>query len=213
MSNSKSPKHISKPLTKKTYLPNLQKRIFLYIANNDPKTINETAKATKGDYKSSWNAFKKLEKKNLVKIIGSKNYQGQEYPRYWVSEDGAFIALCEGANAKSVIKRTLEIYPKRRDLQYLLEAVSILGIEAFDVAYFAYIKKGKLEQSDIAIIMATQMQHKLTPEGLKKYSELLQRYPEQSQRFIDFFKEISDNVKKLDALFKQSTDKKKEPNN
>jgi hypothetical protein len=210
MTNAKAPQHTAKRLTKKTYLPPLQRKLFLHIANNEPKNINQTVKAVKGHYKSCWSAFKQLEKKKLIKPVESKGSQGQEYPRYWVSEDGAFVALCEGAKAKSVIKRTLEIYPKRRDLQYLLEAVTILGVDAFDVAYFAYVRKGKLEQSDLAIVLATQMQHELSPEGVIKFSELLQRYPEQSQRFVDFFKEVSDNVRKLDTLFKTSQPQKDE---
>ena len=89
------------------------------MANNEPKDINETVKAIKGDYESTWNTFNKLEAKKLVKIVSSKSYKGQEYPRYWLTEDGAFIALCEGAKANDVITRTLEIYPDRKDLQYL----------------------------------------------------------------------------------------------
>ena len=210
MTKPKAPQHTPKPLTKKTYLPPLQKKLFLHLANNEPKNINQTVKAIKGHYKSCWNAFKQLEKKKLINPVESTGSQGLEYPRYWVSEDGAFIALCEGAKTKNLIKRTMEFYPKRRDLHYLLEAVTILGIEAFDVAYFAYVKKGKLEQSDIAVIMATQMQHKISPEDVRKFSELLQRYPEQSQGFIDVFKEMSDNVKTLDALFRLPKQKREE---
>ena len=57
--------------------------------------------------------------------------------------------------------------------------------------------------------MATQMQHKLSSQGVKKFGELLQRYPEQQKGFTDFFKETSDNVRNLEALFKQTKDQKK----
>jgi ribosomal protein L28 len=212
MTTANSQPHTSKSLTKSAFLPPVQKKVFLYLANNKPKNINETAKAIKGHYKSVWNAFNELEKKSLIKPVTSKDYHGQEYPRYWVTEGGAFIALCEGAKAQSLIRRTIELYPERRDLHYLLEAVSILGTEAFDVAYWAVVSKGKLEQSDIAFVMATQMQHKLSDEGVEKFGELLQRFPEQQQRFIDFFKEISDNVKDLNVLFKQPKNQQKELN-
>jgi ribosomal protein L28 len=209
MTNSKAKQHTSKPLTKKAFFPTLQRKVFLHLANNEPKNINETAKALKAHYKSIWNAFNKLEEKKLIKQVSSKSYQGQDIPRYWVSEEGAFIALCEGAKAKNIIKKTVEFYPERRDLQYLLEAVTILGTEAFDVAYRAYLSKGKLEQSDIAIIMATQMQHKLSSEGVEKFSELVQRFPEQQQGFVDFFEEMSDNVGKIDALFRKPKNQEK----
>lgn len=204
MTKPNAPQHTSKRLTKKTFLPPLQKRIFLYLANNDPKDINETVKAIKGHYKSAWNAFNKLEKKNLIKTVSSKSYQGQEYPRYWVSEDGAFIALCEGAKASNLIRRALEIYPERRDLHYLLESVSIVGTEAFNIGYFAFISKGKLEQSDIALMMVTQIQKGLSSDALLRFNKMLEKYPEQRQKFDDFFKEISENMQKLNAQLKKS---------
>jgi ribosomal protein L28 len=80
MSDSKSPHHNSKPITKKTFLPPLQKKVLLYLANNEPKTINETVKALKSHYKSTWNAFNNLEKKTLINPVSTKKYQGQEYP-------------------------------------------------------------------------------------------------------------------------------------
>ena len=78
MTKPKAPQHTSKPKTKNAFLPPLQRKVFLYLANNDPKNINETVKAIKGHYKSSWNAFNGLEKKKLVKIVSSKTYRGQE---------------------------------------------------------------------------------------------------------------------------------------
>jgi ribosomal protein L28 len=201
MSSSKSPQHNSKSLTKKTFLPPLQKKIFLYLANNDPKTINETVKAIKGHYKSTWNAFNKLQEKNLIKAVCTKNYQGQEYLRYWVSEDGAFIALCEGAKSVALIKRTLATYPDRRDLHYLLDSVCLLGTDAFEIGYFAFISKGKLEQSDVASMLITQIQHGLSTENVIKFIDLLQKYPEQQPKFDSTFKALSDNMRDLGALF------------
>ena len=72
MSDSKSPHHNSNSITKKTFLPPLQKKVLLYLANNEPKPINETVKALKSHYKSN------LEKKTLItqsvlKIIKVKN--------------------------------------------------------------------------------------------------------------------------------------------
>ncbi len=129
MSDSKPLHHNSKPITKKTFLPPLRKKVLLYIANNEPKTINETVKALKSHYKSTWNAFNDLEKKNIIKPVSSKIYQGQEYPRYWVTEGGALIALCEGAKTKNVIERTIEIYPEKKKIHYLLERFLFLELK------------------------------------------------------------------------------------
>jgi hypothetical protein len=210
MAKSKAPRHTSKPLTEKTFLPPLQKKIFLTLAKGDPKDISETVKAIKGHYKSVWNAFNQLEKKKLIKAVSSKKYQGKDYPRYWVSEDGAFIALCEGVKANSVIERALKIYPDRKDVHYLLESVSILGTEAFKVGYLALIRKGKLEQSDVLAMMVTQVMHGLSAEQLAKYNKMLQKYPDRQQKYEDFFKKMQSNLNELieETLPKKKSDKK-----
>ena len=208
MSSSKPPRHNSKPITKEAFLPPLRKKVFLYLANNNPKTISETVKALKSHYKSTWNAFNNLEKKSLIKPVSSKSYQGQEYSRYWVTEDGAFIALCEGAKAPKIIERTLKIYPENKRLNYLLESVSILGTEAFNYGYFAFVSKGKLDQNDISKMIITQSS--LSPQRLIQYFELLIKYPDEKQKFDKLIAEITDKLKNLDLLLKQSTVKEDE---
>ena len=49
----------------KDILPPLQKRIVIHLANTKPRTINETVKAMKGQYKSQWTAFNSLKEKYL----------------------------------------------------------------------------------------------------------------------------------------------------
>jgi hypothetical protein len=208
MSSSKPPQHNSKPITKEAFLPPLQKKVFLYLANNDPETINETVKALKSHYKSTWNAFNSLEKKSLIKPVNSKNYKGQEYSRYWVTEDGALIALCEGTKTTNVIQRTLKIYPENKKLHYLLEAVSILGTEAFNYGYFAIVSKGKLDQNDISKMIITQCS--LSPQRIIQYSELLAKYPDEKQKFDKLITEMTDKLKNLDQLLNQSKAKEDE---
>jgi hypothetical protein len=201
MTEPQAPHHNSKPLTKKTFLPPLQKKILLYLANHDPKNKNEIAEALKSHYRSTWGAIRNLEKKNLIQMVGSKNYQGQEYPRYWLSPDGAFIALCEGAEQKSVMKRTLKIYPEKKDTHYLLETVSILGTEAFSYGYLTIKSKGRLEQSDIATMIVNQVQ--ISPEQLIQFGKMLTNYPEQKQKFDNLITEMSEKLKNLNNVFRQ----------
>ena len=208
MTEPKALRHNSKPITKKNFLHPVQKKILLYLANNDPKDKNEVAEAIKGHYKSTWNAFNKLEEKNLIKIVSSKSYQGQEYPRYWLSPDGAFIALCEGAKPNSVIRRTNKIYPENKDLHYLLDSVSIIGNDAFNIGYLAIISKGKLEQSDMALMMITQLQKGLSDDSLLQFNKMLKKYPDQEQKFTDTFKKISENLQNLNELFLKSKTEK-----
>lgn len=201
MSDSKSPHHNSKTITKK-FLPPLQKKVLLYLANNEPKTINETVKALKSHYKSTWNAFNNLEKKTLINPVSTKTYQGQQYPRYWATADGAFIALCEGAKTSKVIRRSLEIYPERKDLHYLLESVSILGPDAFTIGYMAFVSKGKIEPIDVTNMLITQSF--LTPEKILQFSDMLLKYPEQKQRYDEMIAEMLDKLKNLDKVFRES---------
>ena len=72
-------------------------------------------------------------------------------------------------------------------MQYLLEAVPILEVNAFNIAYFAIISKGKLEESGKVAIIAAQIQNNLSTEGIMQFNKMLQKYPEQQQRFDDFF--------------------------
>jgi hypothetical protein len=204
MTKSEAPHHNSKPITKKTFLPPLQKKIFLYLANHEPSNINETADALKCHYRSCWGAFGNLEKKKLIKTVESKKYHGQEFPRYWVTEDGAFVALCEGAKADAVIRRANEFYPKRKDLHYLLESVSILGTDAFNVGYLAFVSKGKLEQSDIALMMITQIQNGLSDDAILKFNKMLENYPDQKQKLDDALEQLGKNFKNLFALFEKT---------
>jgi len=208
MAKPKAPQHISKPLTKKAYLPPLQKKVFLHLANNNPKNINETAKDLKSHYKSTWTAFKQLENKNLIKPVNNKNFQVQKYPQYWLTADGAFIALCEGAKANSLIRRAFEIYPNDEDLQYLLETTSILGTEAFKIGYLAFVSKGKLEQSDIAQMLITQVMNGLSPDQISQFNKVLQKYPERLEGYDKLLDKMSDSLGELGKLFSESTPKK-----
>ena len=50
--------------TKGNNLPSLQKMIVLYLSENEPQTMHETAQTISKCYKPTWTAFKSLEKKN-----------------------------------------------------------------------------------------------------------------------------------------------------
>jgi hypothetical protein len=159
-------------------------------------------------YKASWNAFKRLEAMKIITKVGLKDYQNVKYPRFWVTEDGAVLALCEGADPKRVLKRALEIYPDNRNLHFALEIMPIFGLDAFKLVCSAFAKKGKLEDSDKAQIYATQMQNKFSPEEEAQFSDVLNRYPEQQKPFVDVFSKMNVTMEKL--LKQLKTSEKKE---
>ena len=170
-------------------------------------TINETATTLNEHYKSSWNAFKRLETMKLITKVGSKVCQNNEYPLFWVTKDGAVVALCEGANQIRVLNKAFEIYPNNRNLHFALEIMPIFGLETFKLVCSAFAKKGKLEDSDRAKIYATQMQNKSTPDEEAKFSDVLNRYPEQQQPFIDAFSKMNISMEKLLKQLETSEEK------
>jgi hypothetical protein len=190
--------HISAKKTKTNNFPPLQRRIILHLAQSQPQTINETAKEISGDsgiprnYKSSWIAFKTLIKKGLIKDVTSKDYRGRRYPRFWITELGVFLALHEGAKPETLLKTTLEIYPKDKSLQFLIEAVPILGKHALDVLYLAALNRGAIDQTDLTSIFAAQVQNKFNPKQIREFITVLKKYPEQYQRTRKNLKELSD---------------------
>ena len=186
-------------INEQKFLTPLQKKILLFLAVNYPATKNETVKAISGNYRSSWDAFKELEKKNLIKPVSLKNYRGRDYPRFWATENGILIAMSERAKPEILLRRTLEIYPENRELQFLIEVIPILGESAYNMLYLAIVTNDKIDQSDLISIFATQK--KLTDEEKRKYNSILKRYPERFKQHADYIKRVSKNLKDLSDMF------------
>ena len=191
--------HISTNENKQNSFPPLQKRIILHLAQSKPQTINETAKGISGNhkgiprnYKSSWIAFKTLAEKGLIKHTTSKDYKGRQYPCSWLTDLGILLALHEGAKPEVLLKTTREIYPENKDLQFLIEAVPILGKHALDISYLAVLNRGVIEQTDLTSIFAAQMLDKLTPKQITQFIAVLKKYPEQHQQTRKNLRELSD---------------------
>jgi hypothetical protein len=146
-------------------------------------------KGISGHYKSSWIAFNVLKKKGLIKDVTSKDYRGRHYPCFWLTERGIFIVLGEGAKSGTLLSRTLEIYPENEDLQFLIEAVPILGRNFFDVLYLAVLNKGPIKQTDATLYLLAQMMRELTREELRQFIIVLKKYPQTHQRWRDYAKQ------------------------
>jgi len=190
--------HILTQKNEENSFPPLQKRIILYLAQNRPQTINQTRKGIKGHYKSTWTAFNALKKKGLVESITSKHYRGRQYPCFWVTELGLYLALCEGIKSESLLKTTLEIYPDNKNLQFLIEAVPILGKNAFDVLHLAVSNKGVIEQRQLISIFDNQKE--LTPKQRTQFIRVLKKYPELYQQCVNCVNQIHKNLKELSDL-------------
>ena len=195
----KKKKEHNLPARKREFLTLLQKKILLFLATHQPLTINETVKAMKGNYRSSWDAFKELEEKNLIQEVTQKNYKGREYPRYWASESGILLAYSERAKPDVLLRKTQEIYPEKKDLQFLIEMLPLLGESTYDMVYLSVVTNGKISQTDLTHMFS--LQEKLSEKTIKKYNEVLKKYPERYQQQVDFIKQAQKNLKDLLAMY------------
>ena len=181
-------------------LPPLQKRIVLHLAKNGAQTINETVKGLKGHYKSSWVAFNALEKKKLIKKADVKTYRNREYPRYWLTQAGIFVALVERADVHSLLERTVKIYPDDKTLQCILEISPIVGLEGFQTALSAIQDKGKLDDSDTTRILFAFAQRHVSIQQFRELIRILKKYPkdyERTKKQISQFRALLDKLVSL----------------
>jgi len=181
-------------------LPPLQKRIILHLAKNGAQTINKTAKGLKGHYKSSWTAFNALEQKGLIKKTDLKIYRNREYPLFWLTQAGIFVALVEGADPANLLQRTLKTYPNDKTLQCCLELSPLLGLEGFKIALLAIQDKGKLDDSDKMRIILAHAQKDVSVKQFRKLIEILKRYPKERYRTKKYLSQISKDLTKLESL-------------
>ena len=202
MSKDKGKEPISFELGKKDLLPPLQKKITLHLAQTEPKTINETAEAMNGQYKSYWLAFGKLEKKQVIKKIDTKPYRGQNFDRFWLTSTGVLVALFEGINFELLLEKTSEIYPNDKNLQIILELAPLLGVDVFKLAFLTLLEKGKLERNDLMMLVIAEMQNDLDGVEPEDIISVLKKHPTAYENTKKYAKTALEKMKKLDSMFK-----------
>jgi hypothetical protein len=207
MSRKGKQEHASFGFVKGDILPPLQNKIVLLLAKTEPKTINETVKSLKGSYKSTWVAFKKLKDKQLIKTIDTKFYRGREYPRFWLTPAGVLVALFGGVSFEVLLEGCLKIYPDDRNIQVLLELTPVFGTELFKLAFFTILKKGKLEENDLTMIVTAELQ---SPEAQSNFGgrqpedilAILKKHPAAYENTKQYARRAREKIDKLDSLFK-----------
>lgn len=195
----------------------LQKGIILYLARTKPQTINETAKGISKDYKSSWIAFQKLEKKKLVKKVDKKFYLRNEYPCFWLTEMGILHALDECADPEHLLNQTLTIYPQNRNLQFFIETVPIFGKEVADIFGSDILGNPEEVEKNLVRLLFTCLMNTINDapktqnaqEPITKLRVLLKKYPELHQRLPSELKKYAKELKKIANLLQQERKKSK----
>ena len=66
-----------------------------------------------------------------IEKIKEKAYRGRQYPRFWLTENGILLAMSERIKPEILLRKTQEIYPKNRKLQFIIEAIPFLPRVSF----------------------------------------------------------------------------------
>jgi hypothetical protein len=178
-------------------LPSLQREIVLHLAKTGPQTIHETNEKIEHSYKPSWTAFKSLEKKGIIRTGKKKEYRGNEYPLYWLTEEGVITALIEEASPTDLLKSVREVYPNDQVLQYGLEMAPHLNRDIFRIFLNAFKSKGKLEPVDLGTILFTQAETDTSSEKLVNALETMKKYPKEYKHLKEQISQIQENFSKL----------------
>jgi hypothetical protein len=178
-------------------LPSLQREIVLHLAKTGPQTIHETNEKIEHSYKPSWTAFKSLEKKGIIRTGKTKEYRGNEFPLYWLTEEGVITALIEEASPTDLLKSVREVYPNDQVLQYGLEMAPQLNRDIFRILLTSIKNKGKLEPADLATIFFIQMETDPTMEKFAKAVETMKKHPNEYKQFKEQVSKIQQNFNKL----------------
>jgi hypothetical protein len=192
--------HMSKSQPKRSSFPPLQRRIILCLAKNDAQTINETKEGLKGHYKSTWIAFNVLQQKGLIKKTNAKIYRNREYPLFWLTQGGIFVALVEGADAGNLLQRAVNVFPDEKTLQCCLELSPLLGLEGFKIGLSAIQDKGKLDYSDMMKILLAYAQKDMSMQQFKGIIETLKKYPKEHEATRKRISQTSKLLAELESM-------------
>jgi hypothetical protein len=189
---------MSKPKTKSNNLPSLQKRIVLHLAETEPKTMNETAKAISKQYRPTWTAFKSLAKKNLIeKTSLIKKHRRQEYPRYWLTNKGIVMALMEGADPDNLLKQHKILCPDAEGTHFFLEVASLIHPEVMKIVYSSIRGRDKLGINEIIILYLSQPSIAIDDKIANEFIATLKKYPNQYTMFKNTAQKMINQLSKL----------------
>lgn len=189
--------YMSKPKTTSNNLELLEKLIVLNLAENKPQTKRETAKAISKQYKSTWNAFKRLEKKKLIKQATTITYNNIEYPRYWLTDEGILIAIMEGANLNKLLEQTKTLYPENKNAHCFLEIAPLFDPQLMRMAYSSLKGKDKIGSREIIILFLSQPSIAMDGETAKKLVTTLQKYPVEYNKLKNAVQEMKNQLNQL----------------
>ena len=194
---------MSTQIAKGDNLPPLQKRILVHLVEAGPKTINEAAMvlSESKNYKPSHEAFKSLRKQNIIKEVAVKHYRGNDFPRFWLTEEGIIIALIEDISHALLFEKIKEIYPENWALHYFLEIASKYSPDTLRVAFSIIKSKGKFDFSDLILLALVEKQSATPNKEYTGLTKIISQHPKerallkaQIEQMIDVLKQLNESI-------------------
>jgi len=199
MLNQKTSEHVSKLNLNGNSLPPSQNSIILQLAKKEPQTINETAKNLSKDYHSIHRSLESLENKKLVRKVDVKKYRGNEFHRYWLTDEGIIAAMLGGADKELLLKRTRELFPEANIVHCFLEITQHMNPLMMTLANNLIKNKGKLELIDLMMILVSDAVFEVDVETMKSIVSVLKKYPDEYVKMKILIQAIIEKLSQLIA--------------
>ncbi len=175
----------------------VEKLILLNLAESAPQTKRKTAKAISKYYKSTWDAFKSLEEKKLIKQAATMTYNGIEYPCYWLTDEGIMMALMEGANPKKLLIITQNLYPEAEITHAFLAMAPSFHPEVVKMACSSAKRKGKIGVAEVILMYLSQSAIAMDAENAKRIATTLKEYPDEYNKLKKAVQMMIDQLSQL----------------
>ena len=194
-------------ILKGIYMPNLKSKkadsesverlIILNLAENEPQTKRKTSKEISKYYKSTWDAFTRLEEKKLIKQVGTITYNNVEYHGYWLTEQGIVMALMEGVNPQRLLKRTKRLYPEAKTTHAFLEIAPSFPPEIVKMTYSSVKGKGKIGIAEIIMLYLSHPTIAMEPDTARRITKILENYPDLYSKLKTAVQEMINRLSQL----------------
>ncbi len=137
-------------------LPRLQKKIVLSLAKNEPMTMSDTNRKISGYLSSTTRAFHELEEKGMITEIEKKEYRGQKFSKYWLSDRGVAFALLNGANPNTLERIALNVI-EREEIETYLEIRGLSPPKMSTIIDKAILFRGIIDPDELSKLIFSEM--------------------------------------------------------
>lgn len=132
-----------------------------------------------------------------------KTYRGQNYPQYWLTDDGALVALAEGTDPKHLLGLAKQIYPEDQRLACYLEVLPKVDLDIIRVVY-SITQKGKFESDDLLDLLLIGSTTDKEGQSFEETVETFKAYPDEFDAFKKRMDKIMEGLDKLKEFMNAS---------